>query len=103
MEVKQIRLEKYVSAQNGSGDWVETVTRYNTWAEVVRKGGDRSSLNGQTKLKSLLDFKVRFRPDYKPTGNWRVVYDGNRYTVHEIVKENEGRFYWIFKTNGIQC
>ena len=97
---KQIRLEKYVSTQDGSGNWVETVTKYNCFAEVVREGGVRSSLNGQNKLNATIKFKIRFRPDFKPSGNWRVIYDGLRYTVHSIEKEKEERFYWIFKCDG---
>lgn len=101
---KQIRLEKYTSTQNGSGDWVETVTKYNCFADVTRLGGSRSSLNGSERLNQGYQFKVRFRPDFKPSGKWRVVYDGLRYTVSSIAKEDEERFYWIFTTegNGVQ-
>lgn len=97
---KQVRLEKYESTQNGSGNWVETVTRYNCFAEVEKQGGGRSSLNGRDKLTSTIRFKIRFRPDFKPSGNWRVIYDGLRYTVQSIEKEKEQRFYWIFKCEG---
>lgn len=97
---KQIRLEKWISTQDGSGNWTEAVTKYNCFAEVTSSGGVRSSLNGQTQLTKSKKFKIRFRPDFKPSGNWRIIYDGLRYTVQNIEKENEKRFYWIFTTDG---
>jgi len=86
---KQIRLEKYATTQGGSGDNAETVTKYNMWAEVKRQGGARINHAGQTLLTQGIQFRVRFRPDFKPSGNWRVVFDGNRYTVQSIEKEKE--------------
>lgn len=97
---KQVRLEKWISTRDGDGNSVETVTKYNCFAEVTKSSGGRSSLNGQTMLTDTIRFKVRFRPDFKPSGNWRIVYDGVRYTVQSIEKEKEERFYWIFTTLG---
>jgi SPP1 family predicted phage head-tail adaptor len=100
--MKQIRLERWTSVQDAFGNWTESVQKFNLFAEVTRKSGSRSSLNGQTRLNSIMEFRVRFRPDFNPTGNWRVVYDGNRYTVQEIIKEKEQRYWWIIRTDGIQ-
>lgn len=95
---KQIRLEKYVTAKDGSGNNTETVTKYNLFAEVKRRGGSRVNQDGQTQLTQSIQFRVRFRPDFKPSGNWRVVFDGNRYTVQSIEKEKEDRFWWLITT-----
>jgi len=97
---KQIRLEKWVSTQGATGNWTEGVTKYNCFAEVTRTGGGRSSLNGQDKLDSTIKFRVRFRPDFKPSGNWRVIYDGLKYTVNSIEKEDGKRFWWILTAKG---
>ena len=99
-ELKQIRLEKWVSTKDGSGDFKETVTKYNLWAEVVTSSTSRGSVGGSTKLTQTVQFRVRFRPDFKPTGDWRVVHDGRRYTVTSIEKENQKRFYWLITADG---
>lgn len=96
--VKQIRLEKWVTVKDGSGNNTETVSKYNLFAEVKRNGGGRINTDGQTSLTQNIQFRVRFRPDFKPSGNWRVVFDGLRYTVQTIEKEGEDRFWWLIKT-----
>lgn len=93
--VKQIRLEKWVTSQDSNGENVETVAKYNLHAEVTKKGGARVSTLGQVLLQDSVQFRVRFRPYFKPSGNWRVVYDGNRHTVQKIEKEKENRFWWL--------
>ena len=95
--MRKIKLEKWVSSKDGRGDFKEYVTEtVNTWAEVSRSSGDRSSINGQTGLTNFFVFKVRFgRVD--PTGNWRITYDRRLFTVHSIEKEGQGNFWWIIK------
>ena len=97
---KQIRMEKWVSSIGGTGDYTEAVTKYNCFGEVMRTGGSKSSTNGQTVLSNSMKLRVRFRPDFKPSGNWRVVVDGLRYTVESIEKEDGRRFWWIITTKG---
>lgn len=101
MAFVKIRLEKVTAAKDGSGDWKETITKYNLWAEVLSGSSGRSSLNGRTTLNATKQFKVRFRPDFKPEGNWRIVYDAKKYTVNSIEKENEKRFYWIITAEAL--
>ena len=97
---EQIRLEKWVTTLGGTGNPTETVTKYNCWAEVMRTGGSKNSSNGQTVLPENVSFKLRFRPDFKFTGNWKVVYNGLKYQVESIEKEAGKRFYMIIKTKG---
>lgn len=92
---EQIRLEKWTSSKSNAGDFQESIQRYNLWAEVVSSGGARATQAGQTTINQTVTFRVRFRPDFKPTGNWRVVYEGKRYTVTALEKENNKRFYWL--------
>jgi head-tail adaptor len=98
---KQIKLEKWVAAKDGLGDSKEYVTNaYGIYAEVERLSGGRASLNGQTNLDNIFQFRMRF-DSFDPTGNWRIVYDRRRFTVHSIEKENQNRFYWIFKAEAV--
>ena len=95
---KMIRMDRYKSTKDSKGDFKETVDlRVTAWAEVSRSGGDRSSLNGQEGLTNFFLFRVKFNPKFNPTGNWRVIYDGRRFTVHSIEKEEQRRFHWIIK------
>ena len=97
---KPIRLEKWTSVKSALGDWTHTTVRYNCFGQVKRNGGSKVDVNGQTQLKPTVTFRIRFRPDFRPSGDWRVVYDGLRYTVNSIEKENESRFHWLFKCDG---
>lgn len=100
--MNQIRLEKWISAKNGSGDAKESITeKINVWAEVTRSGGDRSSLNGKDGLTNFFIFRFRFNPKFNPTGNWRVVYDQRVFTPHTIEKESQRRFWWIIKAEAL--
>lgn len=93
-----IRLEKWVTSKDGSGNNIEEVTeKINLFAEVKRLSGDRASLNGVTNLDNFFQFIVRFTPSFNITGNWRVIYGGNYFTVHSIERMQEKRFYWIIK------
>jgi SPP1 family predicted phage head-tail adaptor len=95
---KQIQLKKYISVKDVKGDAKESVSEtINTWAEVSRSSGDRSSLNGKEGLTNFFIFRMRFNGEIDPTGNWRVVYDRRTFTVHSIEKEKQKRFYWIIK------
>ena len=92
----QIRLEKWAMVKDGNGNAVESVnTAYNMWAEQVRTGGNRSDSNGQTKLNNSVQFKIRFRPDWKVSGMWKLIYNGSRYSITQIKRLDEKRFNWI--------
>jgi SPP1 family predicted phage head-tail adaptor len=97
---KPIRLEKWTAARDHVGDPQEGVTRYDMWAEVEDAGGTRGTLNGRTSLSRTKVFRVLFRPNFKPTGKWSIVYDGARYTVSSVLKDEEKRFVWVFTATG---
>lgn len=92
--MSKIRLEKWVSTRTANG-WAESVTKYNVWAEVLSSSSSKANAQGRTAINQTKQFKVRFRPDFKPTGNWKLTYEGKRYSVNSIEKENEKRFYWV--------
>ncbi len=92
----QIRIEKWGQVKDGHGNALESLTiAYNLWAEPLRTGGNRSDTNGQTKLNNSVQFKIRFRPDWKISSMWKLVYSGMRYSITEIQRVNEKRFNWI--------
>jgi len=92
----QIRLEKWAMVKDGNGNSIESVnTAYNMWAEPIKMGGGRSDSNGQTKLNTSVQFKIRFRPDWKVNGMWKMIYNGARYSITQIQRVKEKRFNWI--------
>lgn len=94
--MKEIKLEWLKATKDGSGNNIESVyKRISVWANVKRIGGGRTTRNGQTVLENSIEFKVYFKPNVFPTGNWRVVYDGKKFTGQSIVKDEEKLFYWV--------
>lgn len=93
---KQIVLEKWSYAKV-SGRNTESVTRFRVWADVEFKSGTRSSLNNQVDLVRTVRFGIRLRPGMNINGTWKIVYDGKTYTIEVIEKDQERRFYWVFK------
>lgn len=93
---KQIRLVKVTSTKDALGDIKEVETKYNLFADVEQS----SSSRGDGTLVSSLTFRVYFRPDFKPTGDWRIIYNGISYKVSSIVQDREDRFHWIINASG---
>ena len=92
---KQVQIIPYTSAQSASGSWDESAgTPIGVWAEVQNPSGFRSYANGQTQLGSTKDFFIRYRFDKFPNADWRIVYDGKRWTVTEVRKQQEKKFYY---------
>ncbi len=97
----QIRIEKWVKNKDGNGNMIDSIQRsYNFWAELVQQGGGRSDTAGQQRLTNSKQFKIRFRPDWKLTGLWKLVYLQKRYTITNIERVNEKRFNWIINGEG---
>lgn len=92
---KQVQIIPVTSEKNESGSWVETEgTKAGVWAEVTDPSGFRAYQNGQTQLGETKNFLIRYRFDRFPNCDWRLVYDGRRWTVSEIRKVDEKRFYY---------
>lgn len=95
----QIRIEKWGQVKDAYGNAIESVNvAYNLFAEPIRTSGGRSDSNGQTKLNNSVRFKIRFRPDWKINSNWKLIYQGMRYSITDIRRIDERRFNWE-----IQC
>jgi len=92
---KPVQVEAYKSEQNASGSNIEAVQyRANTWAEVDNPSGFRAYQNGQTQLGSTKSFLIRFRFDRFPDCNWRIKYNNKLWTVTEIQRVDEKKFYY---------
>lgn len=91
----QVQIIPYTSAQNAAGSWEETAgTPIGVWAEISNPSGFRVYQNGQTQLGSTKDFLIRYNFANYPNANWRLVYNGKRWTVSEIQQVGEKRFYY---------
>jgi head-tail adaptor len=96
MMSKQIILEQWETETDLKGNMSDVLLRrIPVWAEVKRIGGGRSGLNGQVQLDNRIEFKVHWKPNIYPSGNWRIVYNGRKHTVSSIEKMEEDKFYWI--------
>jgi len=97
----QIRVEKWAAPKDYSGDAKESIEQaYNLWAEILNSSGSRSDTNGQMKLNKTKTFKIRFRPDWKLSGEWKLKYLQKRYSITSIERINEKRFNWLVNGEG---
>src|SRR5688572_13531457 len=93
---KQIRVENWIAPKDSKGDAKEVIEyARNFWADVSDRGGFRSNIGGAARLAKTREFKIRFRPDWKLKGSWRIIYLGNRYRIVGIERLNEKRFNWL--------
>lgn len=90
-----IKLVNQTPVLTGS-NWVNNdTTLLNTWADLKTRNGFRGVENGQVQLGQFFEFRFRYREEIDINANTRLIYDGKRYTVHSIQKENGKKFYWI--------
>lgn len=90
-----VQLVQYTEDKNIKGSWVETrEDPRSMWAEVLNPSGFRAYQNGQTQLGESRDFVVRFRFDLYPNCNWKVIFQGRRWTITEIRQVDEKQFYY---------
>jgi head-tail adaptor len=98
---RQIVIEKWKSVKDLKGNAKESAEyRYKTWAIPVTIGGSRIDTAGKTQLGKIVRFKIRFRPDWKLSSSWRLVYLGKRYNITGIERTNEKRFNWLIDGEG---
>ena len=91
---QQIRLEKWTTTKDANGNNSEGVIKYNSWAEITDMNGSRLTLDGQSQLKTLMKFVLYFRPDFKISGNWKIIYNGSKYSIQNISQVDQRRFFW---------
>jgi SPP1 family predicted phage head-tail adaptor len=94
-KTQQVKLIPYTADPNINGAWIEVRGQSkNVWAKVSNPSGFRSYQNGQTQLGETKDFLIRFRFDMFPNCNWKLVYDSRVWTVNELIKQDEKKFFW---------
>ena len=98
---KQIRVEKWIAPKDAKGDAKERIDfAIPFWAEAVKTNGYRKDTAGQTKLVDAVKFKIRFRPDWKLKGSWKLVYRQKRYNITNIERIDEKRYNWLVYGEG---
>lgn len=94
---KKIQLVKMQVQTGVTGRRVEGAFQtYNLWAEISNVSGARDYLGNQTQFTNSKRFKVRFKFNLHPNCDWKVIYNGQEYTVTELNRMDEKRFYWQF-------
>lgn len=92
---RQVKIIPYTNSRATTGQNIETAgTAIRVWAEVENPSGSRAYQNGQTQMGSTRDFTIRYRFDKSPDSNWKLVYDGRTWTISEIRKVDEKKFYY---------
>lgn len=76
-----------------------SVTIYRGWGEFGKGFGSnyssRSVMNNQVQIDKFFEVRFRFRDDITVDANTRLVYNGNKYTVTGIRRDDEKRFYRV--------
>ena len=68
-----IKLVKNVSTQETGGNWGEPVeTKYDLFAEIMDAGHGFRTYDAQTELGMVRRFRIRFRFDLHPNGDWKI-------------------------------
>lgn len=93
---KPIELIMFAVSKTTAGNWVTDENKgvsFKTWAEITNSGSSRNYAQ-QTQLEKTKRFLVRFRFDKYPNADWKIRYNGQDYTVSDIDKVDEKKFYW---------
>lgn len=94
---KPVKLIQIAVTIDADGRNIETTGQsFQTWAEVTGTGGGRDYLNGQTQTSNTREFLIRFNFDYYPNADWKLQYQGNNWTISNLRRVDEKKFYWTF-------
>ena len=96
-----IKLIKKEVVKEAAGNWPSepTSTEYKLFAEVIEAGHGFRTYEAQTQLGIVRRFKVRFRFDKHPNGDWKISFRGKEWTIISIEQDEERLFYWIITAN----
>lgn len=93
---KQVQLVQRVVVQDpvtGANRQSEGM-KVGVWAEVNNPSGFRSYDHGQTQLGNTKLFQIRFKFDKYPNADWKIRYEGKDWTISQLRRIDEKRFYW---------
>lgn len=96
-----IKLVKTEVAVESGGNWASepTETKYELFAEIMDAGHGFRDYNAQTQLGIVRRFRIRFRFDLHPTGDWTIEFRGKKWTIVSIEQDTERLFYWLITAN----
>lgn len=91
----QVQLVQILVGQDSDGrNREQEGERFGAWADITNPSGFRNYENGQTVLGNTKRFLIRFRFNKYPDCNWKIRYEGKDWTISEILKRAEKKFYW---------
>lgn len=94
---RRITFGTFLSVENQYQDYVITfVPALVTWANVRISDGARQLEAGEQVINQTYRFTTRYRRDFEPTKDMRILYEGNYFTIHSVRDlEDRRRFYEI--------
>lgn len=95
-----IKLVKMEVLQEAGGNWGSpTETKYNLFAEILEPSSAHRTYDAQTQLGQVKRFRLRFRFDLFPTGDWKIEFRSLTWTIVSIEQDQDRQFYWIITAN----
>lgn len=89
------RMDEYITVQVKSttsdgqgGATVSWATLASEWAEVTELSYSRALSSAGIKFTAAIQLKMRYCADHILSGDHQIVRDGNIYTIHSVVKNN---------------
>lgn len=94
---RRITFGTFLSVENIYQDYeIEFVPILVTWANVKISDGSRQLEAGEQVINQTYRFTIRYRRDFDPTKDMRVLYNGNYFTIHSVRDlDDRRRFYEI--------
>lgn len=96
-----IKLIQNLVTQQSDGNWPSTgdETSFSMFAEIMDAGRGFRTYEAQTQLGMVRRFRVRFRFDLYPNGDWKIEFRGKVWTIMSFEQDQEKLFYWIITAN----
>ena len=82
---RRITFGTFMSVENIYQDYEITfVPILVTWANVRPSDGSRQLQAGEQVINQNVRFTTRYRADFEPTKDMRILYNGDYYTIHSV-------------------
>jgi SPP1 family predicted phage head-tail adaptor len=82
---KRITFGTLTSVENAYQDYVITfVPVLATWSNIKPYDGNRQLQAQEQVINQVFRFTIRYRKDFAPTKDMRILYEGNYYTIHSV-------------------
>lgn len=87
----QQRIRITVSGAGGLTSWEDVA---DIWGEAKPLSSSKTLQDNQVTLRNGYIFLIRYRIDFTPDVEMRVVYDGRFYTINGVEPLNDRKGYW---------